>query len=48
MLTVAYEFKTPEGKTKMMNFEVRGLDDEPRGWNRYVKNSAAAACRMPV
>jgi predicted dehydrogenase len=23
-LTVAYEFKTPEGKTKMMNFEVRG------------------------
>ncbi len=24
MLTVAYEFRTPEGKTKMMNFEVRG------------------------
>jgi hypothetical protein len=23
-LTVAYEFRTPEGKTKMMNFEVRG------------------------
>ncbi|HSU32335.1 MAG TPA: Gfo/Idh/MocA family oxidoreductase [Bryobacteraceae bacterium] len=24
MLTVAYEFRTPEGKTKMMTFEVRG------------------------
>lgn len=24
VLTVAYEFRTPEGKTKMMNFEVRG------------------------
>ncbi len=24
ILTVAYEFKTPEGKTKVMNFEVRG------------------------
>ena len=24
VLTVAYEFKTPEAKTKMMNFEVRG------------------------
>jgi predicted dehydrogenase len=24
MLTVAYEFRTPDGKTKMMNFEVRG------------------------
>jgi len=23
-LTVAYEFRTPQGKTKMMNFEVRG------------------------
>ncbi|HEX3682700.1 MAG TPA: Gfo/Idh/MocA family oxidoreductase [Bryobacteraceae bacterium] len=24
VLTAAYEFRTPEGKTKMMNFEVRG------------------------
>jgi predicted dehydrogenase len=24
VLTAAYEFKTPDGKTKMMNFEVRG------------------------
>ena len=24
VLTVAYEFRTPEGQTKMMNFEVRG------------------------
>lgn len=24
VLTVAYEFRTPDGKTKMMNFEVRG------------------------
>ncbi len=24
VLTVAYEFRTPEGKTRMMNFEVRG------------------------